>query len=119
MSYICHVSCTSQLSQKSELMERLMQFTYTVTPPLTCDSRRKGPYVQPEESDGAQVSEVCASTNSGLKGMTQEVYTWTQRYGSRDVYTWTQKGGYEHFLKKNCGNQDSNSRPLNYPKSPN
>ena len=31
----CHLSCTSQLSQKSELMERLVQSTYTVTPPLT------------------------------------------------------------------------------------
>ena len=66
--------------------------------------------MQPEESNGAQVSEVYASTN-----------TWTHRYDSRDLYVdsevWLQrsiymdtKGGYEHFLI-NCGNQDSNSRP--------
>ena len=27
----CHVSCASHLSQKSELMKKLVQFTYTIT----------------------------------------------------------------------------------------
>ena len=51
-------SCTSQRSQKSELMERARQSTYTLQHPSHADAE---------------------SRHVDRLGMAQEAYTWTQR----------------------------------------
>jgi hypothetical protein len=70
--HVCQASCTSQCNQKSELMERATQFTYTLQHP---HSRVTG-----EEK-------VNAWTQTGEK----KVNTWTQT-GEEKVNTWTQRG---------------------------
>ena len=58
-------------------MEKLVQLTYTVTPPLTCDSGRE----RPTRATGRE------RRRASLRGMAQEAYTWTQ-------------GGYQQFFNK-------------------
>jgi hypothetical protein len=71
----CQASCTSQRNQKSELMIRARQSTYTVTTPLTCDMEDKSKH---------------AST-------TEERLHANLTYDSRGLYVDTE-GGYQQFF---------------------
>jgi hypothetical protein len=68
----CQASCTSQRNQKSELMERARQFTYTLQHP---HSRVTG-----EEK-----------VNTWTQTGEEKINTWTQT-GEEKINMWTQRG---------------------------